>query len=198
MNAGNNPAPACGLRTVLAFFFCVVCIIGCDSDRSGIYPGEVAPNIIGVEPRSGEQLALHEVNGDVVLVNFWATWCAPCIQELPALQRFYDEVKGQGITVVGIAVNDSLPLVKETIATYNLTFPMILDDNGKSKLKYELRGFPESFVLDRDHRVLVVPDPAEGSLVTKIVGPRNWAHPSTVGLFTKVRKDITSHDSNTP
>lgn len=199
MHMRKNRAPALVVKTVVAFFIVAVCSLwGCNVERSGIYPGEVAPNIVGVDPISGKKIALHDVAGDVVLVNFWATWCTPCMQELPALQRFYDEVKNKGITVVGVAVNDARPLVIEALKRYSITFPILLDEDGKSKRKYELRGFPESFVLDNKRRVLMVPDPGVGVPVAKIVGPRDWAHPDVVTLFSNVNKEATPHDSNTP
>lgn len=196
-------APALVGKTVVAFLVGAAVLVStffieaCNIERSGIYPGEVAPNIGGIDPSSGKHINLHDIPGDVVLVNFWATWCTPCMQELPALQRFYEEVKGQGISVVGIAVNDASPLVQEAVQRFGITFPILLDEDGRSKRKYELRGFPESFVLDKQHRVLVIPDPSTGQPVTKIVGPRDWAHPSTVAVFSNVYKEARNHDSDT-
>ncbi len=166
------------LLTVVAAFL----LYGCSDSRRGIYPGEIAPDIVGTD-LNGQPLALHAVPGKVVLVNFWATWCAPCVAELPALQSLYTRLKDRGFTIVGVAVDDLPGEVKAMAERYGLTYPILLDPTGKSKRLFELKGFPESFVLDAQHKVMIVPDPGDGTPVTKIIGPREWSKIDAMQLF---------------
>jgi cytochrome c biogenesis protein CcmG/thiol:disulfide interchange protein DsbE len=159
--------------------------IACSGSRRGIYPGEIAPDVVGLD-LAGKPLALHQVNGRVVLVNFWATWCAPCMAELPALERLYQSLRERGFTVLGVAVDDSIENIREAVARNGVTYPVLLDEQGKSKRLFELKGFPESFVLDAEKRVLIINDPAEGVPVTKIIGPREWSQSGAVQVFAGI------------
>jgi thiol-disulfide isomerase/thioredoxin len=131
----------------------------------------------------GVSTSLHSIQGKTLLVNFWATWCAPCMQELPALQSLHTQLQDRGFKVVGIAVGDSVENIREAVARFGITFPVIVDEAGKSKRKFEVKGLPESFVLDAERRVLVVQDPGDGSPVTKIIGPREWTQNRALQLF---------------
>lgn len=154
----------------------------CSDARRGIYPGEVAPDISGID-LAQQPLALHQVPGRVVLVNFWATWCAPCMAELPALEQLYQSLRSQGFTIVGIAVDDTLDNIKEAVQKNGITYPVLLDEKGKSKRLFELKGFPESFVLDSKKQVMIITDPGDGTPVTRIIGPRPWSQNRAMQLF---------------
>lgn len=174
----------------------VFCFLACSGPRYGTYPGEVAPDLKGVTPL-GEAVTLHSLikgallkespTADaarrVVLVNFWATWCAPCMAELPALQGLYNELKGEGLLVVGVAVDDSLGDLKEAIVRYGITYPIILDNQGRSKRLFELKGYPETFVLDGQLRVQIITDLSSAIPNTKIIGPREWAAANWISSF---------------
>jgi peroxiredoxin len=109
------------------------------------------------------------------------------MQELPALERLSQRLRSQGLQVVGVAVDDTVANVVEARDRYGLTFPLLIDTGATSKRAYQLKGFPESFLLDAEHRILLVQDPAQGgSLVAKIIGPREWAAPRTVALFEQL------------
>jgi cytochrome c biogenesis protein CcmG/thiol:disulfide interchange protein DsbE len=157
-------------------------LFGCSDSRRGIYPGEIAPDVKGVDLQ-GATTSLHAIKGKALLVNFWATWCAPCMQELPALQSLHTKLRDRGFQVVGVAVGDSAENIREAVARFGITFPVIIDEAGLSKRKFEVKGLPESFVLDAEHRVLLVQDPGDGSPVTKIIGPREWTQNRALQLF---------------
>jgi peroxiredoxin len=94
--------------------------------------------------------------------------------ELPALQALHEKLKDKGFVVVGVAVDDSPENIKEAVSSNHITYPIVLDEEGKSKRKFEIKGMPESFVLDAQHKVVVIQDPEDGTPVTKIIGPREW------------------------
>jgi thiol-disulfide isomerase/thioredoxin len=167
------------LLTVVAAAFV---FIACSDSRRGIYPGEIAPDVAGRD-LVGQPLSLHQVQGKVLLVNFWATWCAPCMAELPALERLHQSLNAMGFTVVGIAVDDSLGNIKDAVNANGITYPVLLDEKGKSKRLFELKGFPESFVLDAQKKVMIITDPGDGAPVTKIIGPREWSQNQAMQVF---------------
>jgi peroxiredoxin len=105
------------------------------------------------------------------------------MQELPALQILHTQLQDRGFKVVGVAVGDSVENVKEALVRFGITFPVIVDEAGKSKRKFEVKGLPESFVLDAQHRVVLVQDPADGAPVTKIIGPREWTQNRALQVF---------------
>jgi peroxiredoxin len=106
------------------------------------------------------------------------------MQELPHLQALYSALKGRGFQLVGVAIDDTAENVKEAQQSYGITFPILIETGGTSKRRYELKGFPESFVLDAEHRVLLIQDPADGSAVTKVIGPRDWSSTTALQLFS--------------
>jgi len=166
------------LATVVLAFF----IASCQDGRRGVNPGDVAPDIQGVSPL-GEPVTLHSIKGRVLVVNFWATWCAPCMAELPDLQALHTALKDRGLVVVGVAIDDSRENIQEVVKRFGITYPVIIDSTHKTKRSYEIRGMPETYLLDSAYQVLVVPDPEDGSPVTKIVGPRDWAQNRALQVF---------------
>ena len=165
----------------------LACCLGCTDGRSRINPGDRAPNVQGATP-TGSQLALYDISGKLFLVNFWATWCAPCIEEMPALQSLHNKFKDRGFQVVGIAVDDTEENVRETIQKFGITYPIIIDNKAQSKRQYQVKGFPESFVLDGEHRVMVITDPADGTPQTRLWGPRDWDSPNVGYLINSLLK----------
>lgn len=161
--------------------------VGCTDGRSGINPGDRAPNVQGMSS-TGSPFALYDINGKLFLLNFWATWCAPCIEELPALESLHATFKERGFQVIGIAVDDTKENVRETIQKFGITYPIIIDNKAQSKRQYQVKGFPESFILDGEHRVMVITDPADGTPQTRLWGPREWDSPAVGYLINSLLK----------
>ncbi len=101
----------------------------------------------------GSPVALADYQGTVVLVNNWATWCPPCKAEMPTLQAYYEEHKGQGFTIIAIEAGDPLAEVVSFVAEYGLTFPVWPDAAMKSIGAFRNPGLPSSYVIDRSGTV---------------------------------------------
>ncbi len=162
---------------VLTFSLLVGCVSG---GRSNISPGEPPPQFT-LSDLTGKQVSLSEFQGKLVLINFWASWCGPCLSEMPALQRLYSRLKDEGFVILAIGVDDDAESLRKFTEKYGLTFPVLFDEGSKIKRLYGLTGVPESFFVGRDGRLIMVPDPADNSPVVRIVGPRDWDSPTSEG-----------------
>lgn len=114
--------------------------------------GEAAPDFI-FKDRNGKTLRLTDFRGKVVVINFWASWCLPCREEMPDLQAVYDEYQEQGLVVLGINTTylDSLENAYAFIDDLRLTFPIVFDETGEvAEQSYLVRGLPTSFWVDQD------------------------------------------------
>lgn len=173
-------------RFARIFLGTLIFFVGCESlTPRGLEPGAKAPNVKGLDLAS-KPFELSALSGKVILLNFWATWCGPCVAELPALQKLHDRLKDNGFTVLAVAVDDVVEDVTEYKDRYNLTFPILVDEDGKSKQLFKIQGVPESFLLDKNQKVIFVTDPETGEPVTKIIGPRAWDTPQVVSLIKEL------------
>ncbi len=117
--------------------------------------GEPAPGFF-VTGTDGTRLSLDVLKGRVAVVNFWASWCRPCEEELPALQAAWEEYAPQGVGFVGLAYQEKAESVSATVRRFGITFPMALDHGEAIAASYGITGIPETFVLDREGRVAYV------------------------------------------
>jgi thiol-disulfide isomerase/thioredoxin len=98
---------------------------------------------------SGKTVSLQDHLGKVVLVNLWATWCPPCKQEMPALQKFYDTYKSKGFDLLAIDQEESSKVVEPFVRDFGLTFPIWLDENYLAQRVFNTSALPSSYVIDR-------------------------------------------------
>jgi len=119
---------------------------------SAIAPQAAAPDFT-LHAMGGSNLRLKEQRGRVVMVNFWATWCGPCRQEMPQLDRLYQKYKASGFVLLGVNVDDDARKAGDVAAKLGITFPVLLDtDKAVSKL-YDLSTMPSTVIIDRDGKV---------------------------------------------
>jgi peroxiredoxin len=112
--------------------------------------GSIAPDFT-LSTVNGEQVNLHELRGKTILVNYWVTWCIPCIEEMPVLEKLHQEYQDQDfilLSVNGIA-QDDMSTVMSTLGDFDVTFPVVLDDNDSVYNEYKVRFMPTSFFIDR-------------------------------------------------
>ena len=120
-----------------------------------VAPTTPAPDFT-LRTMNGPNLRLAEQRGRVVMVNFWATWCGPCRQEMPHLNRLYEKYRASGFVLLGVNVDDDTRNAAELAAKLGLKFPVLLDtDKGVSKL-YDLSTMPSTVLIDRDGKVRYV------------------------------------------
>jgi len=130
--------------------------------------GDRAPSF-DLPSLAGGRMALSDLADQVSLVNFWATWCKPCEDEMPAMQRLYDALAPRGFELVAISVDESEADVQAFQERLGLGFPILLDPDQSVARRYQTTGFPESLLIDGD-----------GRIIERYVGPREWDHPDYV------------------
>ena len=115
----------------------------------------------------GDSLHLAHLRGQVILVNFWATWCHPCRAEMPSMQALYEAYRARGFTIVAIATDSQgSSVVAPFTQSYDLTFPILLDPENTIGTQMQLQGIPTTFLLDK-----------RGRIAGLEVGARDWYSP---------------------
>jgi peroxiredoxin len=104
----------------------------------------------------GSNLRLQEQRGQVVMINFWATWCGPCRQEMPHLSRLYDKYRSAGFVLLGVNVDDNARKATDAANKLGLKFPILLDSDKTVSRMYDLDTMPTTLLLDRNGRVRFV------------------------------------------
>jgi peroxiredoxin len=117
-----------------------------------VVPTTLAPDFT-LRSMGGPNLRLKEQRGRVVLVNFWATWCGPCRQEMPHLNRLYDKYRASGFVLLGVNVDDDARKAAEVASKLGVTFPVLLDTDKTVSRLYDMSAMPATVVIDRDGRV---------------------------------------------
>ena len=137
--------------------------------------GDPAPNFT-LPGLDGKMVSLSDHRGHVVLVNIWATWCPPCVDEMPSMEKLYQELKDENFEILAISI-DALgeKAVAPFMKKYNLSFPALMDPDGTVKTLFQTTGVPESFIINH-----------QGILIEKVIGPRDWATPPVIGYFRKL------------
>jgi cytochrome c biogenesis protein CcmG, thiol:disulfide interchange protein DsbE len=148
---------------VLAFIVGLLILFARPDYRQG------EPSLAGSSARdfafdlAGKPEHLSDLRGKVVVLNFWATWCPPCVEEAPALNQLQAHIATGGGTVLGISVDDDAAAYDQFLRSYRVNFPTFRDSSKKIAATYGTSMYPETYVIDR-----------QGRIDRKIVGPQNW------------------------
>ena len=121
---------------------------------------------------NGSGARLEDYRGKYVLLNFWATWCPPCIEELPSLNTLHREMAPDGLVVLGISVDENKAAYEQFLEGYDVNFPTVRDPEMAVASLYGTSIYPETYLIDRNGRV-----------VRKYVGPKNWDSPEIVNYL---------------
>ncbi len=129
----------------------VLLITGCSAGSESSVPqaGKPAPDF-QLQNLDGQAISLSDFRGKPVLVNFWATWCPACRDEMPYLQQIYEEWSGKGLVLLAVNIGENPAQVKRFLQTYNLSLPVLLDTEKSVTQKYHITGIPTSFFIDKD------------------------------------------------
>jgi len=147
--------------------------IGCWHGSRPNRVGQKAPDFALQD--SDTKIALNQFRGQVVVLNFWATWCPPCNEELPSLMSMQERVRAKGIVVVGISIDVDEDAYHHFLHQRNVNFLSVRDPQQKIADLFGVHGWPETYVIDR-----------QGVVRRKIVGPINWNAPDVVEFLIRL------------
>lgn len=179
MNLSRREA---GFSPAAGAVFCAVALIGlgaagCTDNARGVEVGDQVPEY-SAPNLAGEEVAFADHLGEVVLINVWATWCGPCRVEMPPIQNIYDRFKERGFTVLAVSI-DTGPghseKVDEFVRELDLDFPVLLDPESRISDVLQTIGVPETFVLDR-----------EGRIIKRLIGATDWDSEANQALIREL------------
>jgi cytochrome c biogenesis protein CcmG/thiol:disulfide interchange protein DsbE len=167
------------LRRLLPFVFLFALgLSGASCNKNpGPQVGQPVPDF-ELPDLDGHAKRLSEFRGKVVVLNYWATWCPPCVDEMPSLEKLHQSLSDKGLAVVGISVDERFSDIVDFVKTYGLTFTILHDNGRKVARSYQSFKYPETYIIDR-----------EGRLQSKVIGPRNWVAPSVIRDLVELLKE---------
>jgi cytochrome c biogenesis protein CcmG, thiol:disulfide interchange protein DsbE len=124
---------------------------------------------------SDRSVTLGQFRGQVLILNFWATWCTPCSQELPSLMDMQERLRSRGVTVLGVSIDVDNDAYHRFLKVRNVNFLTVRDPDQKVAAMYGTAGWPETYIIDR-----------QGVMRRKIVGPIDWDSPEMTQFLSKL------------
>ena len=121
---------------------------------------------------AGKKLSLKDFRGKLVMLNFWATWCVPCREEMPQMERLYQEFNNKGFVIVAVDVKDKKTDALAFIKELKLTYPVVFDPEGEVGLLYGAWGLPATYLIGR-----------KGEGLARMWGPADWYSPGARALI---------------
>ncbi len=131
---------------------------------------------------NGEKVQLRAFRGKITLLNFWASWCGPCKEEMPSIASLYEHYKERDFVFLTISVDyESSEPVRKFIEKHRYRFPVLLDPKGKALDLFEVNKIPATLIIDK-----------KGKMIGRVIGPRNWSSPEVFSLIDQLLDDRPS------
>ncbi|MGH9776499.1 MAG: TlpA family protein disulfide reductase [Candidatus Acidiferrales bacterium] len=133
----------------------------------------------------GKPETLAALHGKIVVLNFWATWCPPCVEEAPSLNRLQERIASRGATILGVSVDDDGDAYRQFLSLHQVNFPTFRDPTKKIANEYGTFVYPETYIIDR-----------QGHILRKIVGEQDWDSPEMMAYFDSLLTGKNQSASN--
>jgi cytochrome c biogenesis protein CcmG, thiol:disulfide interchange protein DsbE len=146
---------------------------GCYSGTRPARIGTAAPDFTVRD--ADHSVTLSQLKGQVVVLNFWATWCPPCIEEMPSLVQMQQQLKAKGVTVLAVSVDADASEYHQFLKNHNLNLLSVRDPDQKSNSLYGTAKFPETYIIDRN-----------GIVRRKFIGAVDWTEPDVIDYLGKL------------
>lgn len=161
----------------ILFFIFLILMTACSKDKEPVVTlaelNKPAPDFTLVD-LNGKIWQLSSLRGKIVFINFWATWCPPCLEEMPSMQALYTGMTNAPFQMLAILNNDRPEFAQNMADKGGLTFPILLDPDSDTSTRYGLTGVPETFIVD-----------PQGILREKFLGPRPWNSQGALDMLKK-------------
>ena len=139
--------------------------------------GEIAADVTlhGID---GKAVTLSQFKGKVVMLNFWATWCPPCREEMPSMEALYQKLKGDpDFIILAVSIDNEAETVRDFMKKNNYTLPVFHDPNQEAGAVYGITGVPETFLIDK-----------KGMIAEEVIGPLDWMKPEVTSFIQDLLK----------
>jgi cytochrome c biogenesis protein CcmG/thiol:disulfide interchange protein DsbE len=146
----------------------LVWVVSGTLEQRVVNAGDKAPNFHLTTDR-GRNVTVDNFGGKLLVLNFWATWCPPCVEETPSLEEFAREMGPEGVVVLGVSVDRNQDLYRKFLERYKIPFETVRDPEANVPASYGTFQYPETYIIDRSGRV-----------VEKIISNVNWMDPQFV------------------
>ena len=160
-------------RASVLLAFLTVLLAGCYRGSRPPRIGTAAPDFTVQD--ADRTVTLRDLHGKVVVLNFWATWCAPCVEEMPSLVQLQQRFKDKGLSVVGVSIDVDGDAYRKFLKDYKIDFVTVRDPDQKTSSLYGTFKWPETYIIDRD-----------GIVRRKFIGPVEWSQPEIVDFLSKL------------
>lgn len=160
------------LPAALTFLLSLL-LSACDTGSRPPHIGKNAPDFTVQD--ANNRFVLSQFRGKVVVLNFWATWCAPCVEEMPSLVQMQQRLKDRGVTVLAVSVDTNGDAYQRFLRDHNISLLTVRDDKQQSSNLYGTFKFPETYVIDRN-----------GIMRRKFIGAVDWSQPEVVDFLSKL------------
>jgi peroxiredoxin len=123
----------------------------------------------------GKEVKLSDYAGKIVFLNIWATWCAPCKEEMPSMQKLFELMRGKDFVMLTMSIDEKKETVEAFMKENKLTLPVALDQQQKVSPLYRITGVPESYIIDKS-----------GMVIHHLIGPGDWSNPGIVNALSSL------------
>jgi len=166
--------------TILFFLLLHTPVEGAETlfEKAGVQPikGERMAPHFSLDHLDGKKVELKQYRGKIVFLNFWATWCGPCKEEMPSMEALYQTFKKDHFVFLAISVDyEERTAVKAFIDKHRYTFPVLMDPKGITLDLYKVRGIPATILIDK-----------KGRMIGRVISPGDWNHPDIETLLKKL------------
>lgn len=175
----------------LAVFLCLTLFLGmtfaASDSKEGTKPPVRGLKVIKGAPEAfpllltrldGSEYDLKDDLGKVVIVNFWATWCMPCRQEMPAMNRLMEKTQGKGIKLIGVNVDEDEKAIQRFLEQVPVDFTILLDPGAETTQAWRVRGLPTTYVVD-----------TKGRMRYRVLGGREWDEPEVIDFLLELQQE---------
>ena len=137
-----------------------------------VWQPETAAPEFTLSDLEGRDVSLKDYRGKIVFLNFWATWCPPCRNEMPSMEKLYRQLDGSAFAMVAVDLQESSEQVRRFVEAAGFSFTVLLDTSGRTGASYQVSGIPTTYIIDK-----------EGNVLAHTVGGREWYTPDMISLF---------------
>lgn len=159
---------------IVALMAALIWVVSGTLQQRVVMVGDSAPDF-QITADDGKKISRSDFGGRLLVLNFWATWCPPCIQEMPSLDAFQQRMRGKGVVVLGISVDKNERSYREFLRRAKVSFITARDPEAEISSSYGTFKYPETYVIDR-----------QGKVLEKFIGPEDWLAPQLIARIEKL------------